>query len=167
MSPTEALTLGRRALAAGFAWAPGVAGISRPLAEAGYHRLRCLDDEGNGWAASGSLGGWTAEGFDIVPDFRDAASVGVLESQVRERYGDDSLFARQSGGGCACLGCADNAGRARDVMAYDEWKAWTLRHPQGSPVPYVEEPRDVDPLTLPLAERLRRRRGPANPAGNR
>ncbi len=59
--------------------------------------------------------------------------------------------------GCACTGCADVSGGLRKAgVTFEEWEAWTERHPDGGP---SDEPEVwVDPLTLPLAERLKRRK---------
>jgi hypothetical protein len=84
--------LGRRALAAGFAIADGVRirradGIGAPL------RLYAVRNDGGDLGIVFYVAGWVDdpnfwrddEWRAYVPDFSDAATLGVLEAQVRER----------------------------------------------------------------------------------
>jgi hypothetical protein len=99
MTDTEALALGQRALAAGFALADGVL-LQGPSGDVRVYGVR---DDGPAvgvvFFGAGMIDDyryWRDEKWRAWwPDFRDAASMGVLEAQARERHGDDSLFVRQ------------------------------------------------------------------------
>lgn len=64
------------------------------------------------------------------------------------------------GHACACMGCIDSS-LYGFRLTKEAWDRWWIRHPDGGP-PDSSNPDDpyegVDPLTLPLSERLRRRK---------
>lgn len=104
MTDAEAKELGLRALEVGFQWAPGVklgsADETYRLTFAWYSGDDDDDDDdgatpvlhpagdgiGPGW-------GWPADGSGWWPDFRDAATLGVLLALVREAWGDPHVYA--------------------------------------------------------------------------
>jgi hypothetical protein len=101
MTDAEAKALGLRALEAGFQWAPGVRlGDADETYRLTFARYVGDDDDegatpvlhpagdgiGPGW-------GWPADGSGWWPDFRDAATMGVLVAQVRERSKDPGAYA--------------------------------------------------------------------------
>lgn len=97
MTGDEAETLGRRALSAGFRW--GAEGALYRTGAEPQEEWRCFAaDDGDGlgpWFVSGEGDVYGAEEesaplamiFNPWPDFRDAATIGVLVEQVRERWG--------------------------------------------------------------------------------
>ncbi len=95
----------------------------------------------------------------LVGPAREAEIDRLMEQcSSNRRYwcgGDPS--ARKPGAlfGCACAGCVNGFAKRMDI-SYAEWEAWTKRHPDAAAFVKVDDPDEVDPLTLPLAERLRR-----------
>jgi hypothetical protein len=92
MTNAEAITLGQRALAAGFVMDDGVRLVG------GRARVLVLREASEDGPRELTLGPgyvddyvWEPRSGD-VPDFRDAASLGVLEAQVRERYAPAVLY---------------------------------------------------------------------------
>ena len=68
-------------------------------------------------------------------------------------------------GACACMGCV-GAGLRGLRISEEAWERWQARHPDGGPSddPDADDPyAGVDPLTLPLSERLRRRKAKETP----
>lgn len=102
MTDEQAEALGRRALAAGFEWAPGCLAVW--LDDGQVSRVLWGPHGGDFATASHDpaqpLGigdcDWMSPG-DAWPDLRDAATLGVLVAQVRERWGTPHAYAAYSG----------------------------------------------------------------------
>lgn len=96
MTDEQAITLGKRALAAGLPLRiPGGCGRG---------------DDGVLWIPSDAAD-WNAGGAGVpVPDFRDAASCGVLEGEGRARFGE-STHVQWDGEGWRLATVAEDRGR--------------------------------------------------------
>lgn len=86
--------LGRRAIAAGWRWMPGVRAYDA-LPFPMYARQVAPTDYGYGAEIEGHpdlVGSFGDPDEDWVPDFSDPATLGCLLAQVRERWGDLCIY---------------------------------------------------------------------------
>ena len=85
MTEGQAIELGKRAMAAGWKWQAGAANtFGWRILKAGAQVLR-VDTGDHGELL------WREDTDAGTPDFRDAATLGILLAQVRERYGDATI----------------------------------------------------------------------------
>lgn len=130
MTPAEAHALGRRALAAGFVIAPRCAVSQGPDVEPAT--VIEVDERGHlrlGWP------GWTDDLWDVsgdaTPLFTDAATLGVLEAQVRAKHRDLQarvLTAYRDGAWPQTITLSADHATFESFMAAPEWLTALRRH---------------------------------------
>lgn len=106
MTDTEAYDLGKRALRAGFKWAPGCVAVSTRQKYTGSVYV-CLDFDSEPMFVGQYPNADTVAHKGMVPDVRDPAVIGHMWAQLAERAGAYIEIRRSSDGAGWSIGPQD------------------------------------------------------------